>query len=228
METLAPLIAVIGCDGSGKSTLAADLLSHVRAARQADTVYLGLGSGALGKRIRQWPLVGPALERFFARRAARARDPNDYIPGLFTAIVLYSYSLKRKRQFEKLLKLRRNGVLMVTDRYPQIEVAGYYDGPGLSAAEARGWLVRKLAAREKSIYSWMASYVPTLIIRLNIDFETAMARKPDHDPQLIARKVAATPKLTFGNAPLIDLDARMEYGEELRLAKAAIDPIIAG
>jgi thymidylate kinase len=223
MKKLAPLIAVVGCDGSGKSTLAADLLEHVRRSRRADTVYLGLGSGALGNRIKKWPFVGKPIADFAERRAARARDPNDEMPGLVTALVLYRYSLKRKRQFERLLALREAGTAVVTDRYPQIEVPGFYDGPGLSAARSSGRIVSQLAEKERAIYSWMASFVPTLVIRLNIDADTAMARKPDHDPSLIARKVEVTPRLTFNNAPRVDLDATMDYGEELALAKFATD-----
>lgn len=227
MEKLAPLIAVVGSDGSGKSTLAADLLAHVRRRRRAETAYLGLGSGAMGNRIKGWPVVGPMIERFFAKRAGKARDPRDRIPGLPTALVLYGFSMRRKARFEELLKLRRAGIAIVTDRYPQIDVPGFYDGPGLSAARAEGELVQKLAAKERAIYEWMASFVPTLVIRLHIDADTALRRKPDHARDLIERKVAATPLLEFNGAPIVELDATQPYGEELSLAKAAVDDALA-
>lgn len=227
MGALAPLIAVVGCDGSGKSTLAADLLRHVAQSRPAGTVYLGLGSGALGNRIKAWPIVGPLLERTLSKRADRARDPKDKIPGLLTACVLYRFSLKRKKQFERLLEMRAHGVTVVTDRYPQVDVPGFYDGPGLSAARADNWLIAKLAAKERAAYDWMVSYVPTLVIRLNIDTETALLRKPDHARALIERKVAVTPMLTFNGAHIVDLDAKMPYEEELQLAKNAVDTALA-
>ncbi len=223
MVTLAPIIAVVGCDGSGKSTLAADLLAHVKRSRPADTVYLGLGSGAMGNRIKAWPIIGPLLERILSSRANRARDPKDKIPGIVTAFVLYRLSLRRKDQFDRLLAMRESGIAVVTDRYPQIEVPGFYDGPGLSAARAEGRMIQKLAAKERTIYERMAAYVPTLVIRLNIDAETALARKPDHARALIERKVAVTPSLTFNGAPIVDLDATMPYDKELALAIAATD-----
>ncbi len=223
MAGLAPLIAVVGCDGSGKSTLAADLLSHVRETRPAESCYLGLGAGVTGERIKAWPLIGPSLERFLASRGSRARDSKDKIPGLGTALVLYGLSLRRKRRFERVLAMRRVGIAVVTDRYPQTEVPGFYDGPGLSAARADGWLVRKLAVRERRIYMWMASHVPTLVIRLNIDADTAMARKPEHARVLIERKVAATPLLRFNGAPIADLDAAQPYDQVLAEATAASD-----
>jgi hypothetical protein len=69
----------------------------------------------------------------------------------------------------------------------------------------------------------MAAYRPTLVIRLHIDTETVMARKPDHDRALIERKVETVPRLAFNGAPMIDLDATMDYAQELALAKAAVD-----
>lgn len=224
---LAPLIAVVGCDGSGKSTLAADLLAHVRKTRTADTGYLGLGSGAMGNRIKAWPLVGPLIERRLSKKADQARDRTARIPGLLTALVIYRFSLKRRARFERVMDLRRRGVTIVTDRYPQTEVPGFYDGPGLSAARAEGWLVSRLAAKEAAIYADMAAHVPTLVIRLNIDAATALARKPDHAAALIERKVAVTPLLTFNGARIVDLDATMDYAEELALAKAAVDQALA-
>jgi thymidylate kinase len=223
VTTLAPIIAVVGCDGSGKSTLAADLLAHVKRSRPADTVYLGLGSGAMGNRIKAWPIIGPLLERILSSRASRARDPKDKIPGIATAFVLYRLSLRRKAQFDRLLAMRERGITVVTDRYPQVEVPGFYDGPGLSAARAEGWVIQKLAAKERAIYERMAAYVPTLVIRLNIDVETALARKPDHARALIERKVAVTPSLKFNGATIVDLDATMPYDKELALAVAATD-----
>jgi len=228
MAGLAPLIAVIGCDGSGKSTLAEDLHAHFSKVRPTERAYLGLKSGAMGQAIKQWPLIGPWFEGQLSQRAEKARDTKEKIPGLATALVIYGFSLIRKRRFKRVLALRQAGTMVITDRYPQIEVPGFYDGPGLSAARPDSWLVAKLAARERAVYDWMASFVPTHVIRLNIDVETALQRKPDHARALIEKKVAATPKLTFNDAPITDLDARMDYGEEVKAAIAAVDAALAG
>lgn len=221
---LAPLIAIVGSDGSGKSTVAGDILKELRAGgRRVELCYLGLGTGDLGNRIKQWPVIGRLLEGFLTRKAGQARDKNAKIPGLPTALVIYRYSLVRKRRFMRVLDLRRQGVTVLTDRYPQVEVPGYYDGPGLSAARAEGWAIGRLAAKERAIYAWMASYRPDLIVRLNVDVDTALARKPDHARALIERKVAITPQLTFNGARIVDLDATRPYAEVLADARAAID-----
>jgi len=218
----APLIAVVGCDGSGKSTLAADLVATLAAERPTASAYLGLGSGAIGARIRALPLVGGALERPLATRAAKTRTVGERIPGLSTALVVFGFSLLRRRRFARMLALRRRGVTVVTDRYPQVEVPGFYDGPGLSAASAGSAAVARLAAREQRMYEAMAAHRPTLVIRLNVDLATAAARKPDHDPALLARKIEATPRLAFGGAPIVDLDARAPYARVRRQATEAV------
>lgn len=218
----APLVAIVGCDGSGKSTLAADLVEAVAADRPVASCYLGLGSGRLGARIKALPIVGPALERPLANRATRTRSSEERIPGLATAAVVYAFSLLRRRRFRHMLALRAAGVTVITDRYPQVEVPGFFDGPGLSAAQAGSRAVAWLAARERRMYAWMADYRPTLVLRLNVDLASAVARKPDHDPALLARKVAVSPHLLFGDAPVVDLDAVAPYAQVRQRALDAV------
>lgn len=224
---LAPLIAIVGADGSGKSTLAADLAAELGRERPTRYVYLGLGSGVIGQRIAALPLIGPLVAARIERRAGRTRDPGDTIPGAATALAVYWFSLRRKKRFEAMMALRRRGVLVITDRYPQIEIAGFYDGPGLSAARAKSRFVRWLAARERQLYAEMAGHKPTLVLRLVIDAETALARKPEHSRALVEAKIAATPLLTFGGAPIAEIDATMDYAEERALARRLIDQVLA-
>lgn len=226
-DALAPLIAIVGCDGSGKSTLSADLIDWLSPQRPVATVYLGLRSGEMGNRIKAWPLIGPAVERLLSRKAGQARDKSGKIPGLPTALVIYAFSLKRMRAFRRMMALRAKGATIVTDRYPQIEVPGFYDGPGLSAARAGSPAVATLAARERAMYAEMVAQVPTLVIRLNVDVETAFARKPDHKRASLEAKVAVTPLLTFHGAPIVDLCATDPYATVLEQAKAAISKALA-
>ena len=208
---LAPLIAIVGCDGSGKSTLGAELAATIGRDRPATLCYLGLGSGDIGRKIKQFRLGGAIIERFLAKKAEATRTKGEKIPGLATAIVVYSFSLLRRRRFRQMMSLRRQGVLVVTDRYPQIEVPGFFDGPGLSAARAGSPLVAWLAARERRMYEDMAAFRPDVVIRLDIDADSAFARKPDHAIEQLRAKAAVTPTLRFGGAPVVDLDARKPY-----------------
>jgi thymidylate kinase len=220
-EPMAQLIALVGCDGSGKSTLSSDLLAELSRDRPVQICYLGLGSGEIGNRIKRWPLIGPAVERKLAKKANQTRTKGQKIPGFFTALVVYLFSLARLRRFRRMLALRRAGITVITDRYPQTEVPGFYDGPGLSAAEAGNWAVALLARRERRMYEWMASIRPDVVIRLNVDADTAYARKPDHRYDLLQQKVAVTPTLRFDGAPIVDLDSCQPY-ETVRTAMLQI------
>ena len=220
--TLAPLIAIVGTDGSGKSTVSAAVLEWVRGYGPAETAHLGLRSGDAGRAIQRLPLIGRAAERFLTGKAGRARDTRDRIPDPLTALVIYIFSLLRIRRFKRMLALRRRGVIIVTDRYPQIEVPGFYDGPGLSAARAEGRFVAMLARRERAQYEWMAGFVPDLVIRLNVDLATAFARKPDHKYESLRQKVEATPKLRFNGAPIVELSSVDPLPTVIAQAEAAI------
>ncbi len=219
---MAPLVALVGCDGSGKSTLSGDLIADLSADHRIALCYLGLGSGAIGGRIKRWPLIGRWLERRIAKRAGQTRTPGGRIPGLGTAIIVYLFSIVRLRRFRHVLAMRRRGIAVISDRYPQTEVAGFYDGPGLSAGLPGSRAVAALARRERRLYEWMAGFVPDVVIRLNIDLETAFARKPDHGYELLRRKVEATPTLRFNGAPIVDLDSRDPYDG----VRAAADRIV--
>ena len=225
-EQLAPLIAVVGSDGSGKSTLSADLLAHVRKTRAAESGYLGLGSGEQGRRIGRWPIIGPPLHRFLDGIADTLRESGEPIPGMTAARYALSKSKKRRAKFEQLLERRRAGVAIVTDRYPQIEVPGLHDGPILAGRATTARLVA-MQAEERALYAEMAAWVPTLVIRLHVDVDTVMARKPDHDRALITRKVETVPLLVFNGAPIVDIDATIPYEDELALAIAAVDKALA-
>lgn len=203
---LAPLIAVIGSDGAGKTTLAASLCAALQA-EGAAYAYLGLGSGTLGLKIQAWPLIGPVLARRLTAKAKQARTKGERIPGVLTALVIYLFSRRRVRGFKRMLALRKQAGLVICDRYPQLDVAGFYDGPGLSAARPGNRFTAWLAQREITLYQRMVSYRPTLVIRLNIDADTAFARKPDHNLALLRQKVEATPLLRFNGARIVEVDA---------------------
>lgn len=223
---LAPLIAIVGCDGSGKSTLSADMQATLASDIPSEVCYLGLGSGELGNRIRQWPLIGPPIEHALARKAKQTRTKEKTIPGLPTALVVFAFSLLRLHRFQRVLALRRKGVTVITDRYPQTEIAGFYDGPGLAAARAGSPVVAWLARLELHIYEWMASFLPDVVLRLNVDAETAFLRKPDHKVDLLREKVRVTPLLSFHGARIVDLDARVGYDSVRREAFSRVEPIL--
>lgn len=225
------VIAVVGCDGSGKSTLTLDLLNNLQPQDQGkvELLYLGQSSGAIGDWIKNLPLIGSAFGRFLSRKAERAHSSTKESsgPDTLTALVIYCLSLWRAYKFRKMLALNRKGIVVITDRYPQAEVAGFYfDGTGLGALNAEGWLACQLKRWEKKLYDWMADYVPTLVIRLNIDAETAHARKPDHKLAMLQAKTAIIPTLHFNHANILDLSSLTPYERVLSEALEKVQTIL--
>ncbi|MBT0669764.1 hypothetical protein HT136_15455 [Novosphingobium profundi] len=227
-DGLAPCVALVGCDGSGKSTLARDITALLDRRAPTRTMYLGLGTGDLGRRIGRLPLIGKLAERYLGGKARKAHSsPDKRLPGLATALVMYGFSRARRRRFDRVLAFRRQGIRVITDRYPQAELPGSFDGPGLSWLRRGSPLVERLAARERRLYEDMAAYRPTLIIRLNVDVETALARKSDHTRELLEKKLAIVPTLNFAGAHIVDIDATRPYSEVLETVLALIQAVMA-
>lgn len=216
----APLIAIVGSDGSGKSTVGEALLAWMQERRETELCHLGKQTGNIGRAIARWPLVGGRLDKAISTKANSARKERG--PGAMTALVIYLFSMRRVRRFRRMLAIRRGGTAILADRFPQLEVPGPMDGLGLAATAKSGAFVRALARRERRHYEWMAGHRPDLVIRLNVDFATAMARKPDHRPSSLRTKVADVPRLSFGGAPIVDIDATRPLAEVLTRAKQAI------
>lgn len=224
---LVEVVAVIGCDGSGKSKLTADLVARLRDQRPVKRIYLGQSSGNIGRWISRLPVIGASIGRYLVRKAEGAHSKESRAPDTATTLAIYVLSQWRAHKFRRMLALCRRGVVVITDRYPQAETPGFhFDGPGLGAVNAEGWLAAKLAARELRLYQWMASHVPALVIRLNIDAETAHARKPDHKLSTLRAKVAVIPNLRFNGARIVDVDGREPYAQVLDEALTAVGAAI--
>lgn len=221
---MAPLIAIIGSDGSGKSTVAEHVLSWIGRYGPAGQAHLGKQSGNVGRAIGQWPLIGPMLDRAIHRKAddVNRRLKEDKQPSLLPALVISAFTIRRKRRFKRMLAMRKQGLIVVTDRFPQVAVPGAYDGPGFPDAPGGSPMVLALARRERAMFQWMATYKPDLVLRLNVDVDVAFARKPDHRRDALARKIAVTPYLTYGGAPIVDIDANQPLDQVFKDVEAAL------
>jgi thymidylate kinase len=223
---LAPLIAFVGCDGAGKSTVSEAVLGWMQETRRTQSCHLGIQSKALGEAMMKWPLVGTSIGRLIARHAPRDKPSpkqNAEGPGTLAAFAMFLLSVRRWRRYRHMMALRRNGVAVIADRFPQIAVPNLkVDGPGLAGVHQRNGFVRFLARREKALYAHMTRHRPDLVIRLNVDIETAFARKPDHRYESLVMKIAHVSKLEYQGAPILDLDSRLPLSEVIAQAKAAV------
>lgn len=222
---MAPLIAIVGSDGSGKSTVGEALLAWLRQSGPAELCHLGKQSGNLGRAIGRMPLLGGRMERTIEGKVKQAGEARG--PRLFATLTIYAFTLRRLRRFRRMLRLRRQGVTILADRFPQLALPSAIDGPGFGKVRSDRGLAKRLAALERRQFQWMTSHRPDLVVRLNVDVATAVARKPDHRPAALASKIADIPRLSFSGAPIVDIDATRPIEEVLAEARAAISAVLA-
>lgn len=221
------VVAISGCDGSGKSTLATRLVKQLSQQEPTELIYLGQSSGYIGKWISDLPIIGGPFGRYLLKKSERVHERPSTPPGNVTALVIFLLSYWRTHKFRKMLVKSKAGQLLVTDRYPQAEVAGFrFDGPQLAKTAGGNRWIACLREREIKLYQWMASYPPMILIRLDIDEQTAYARKPDHDITALREKIAVIPTLTFNGANILDLDGREPADKVLDESLRAIQSVL--
>jgi thymidylate kinase len=223
-SALPPLIAIVGCDGSGKTTVNEHLVEWVKGYGPAAAAHLGKQQGNTGRWFARLPLVGKWFEGFIGSRASKVRKfrTHNKTPDTFPAIIMHAFTWRRVRRFRRMLALRQQGMIIIADRYPQLDFPSAFDGPDMSVDAEGNRFVHWLAQREQRAFDWMTSFRPDLVIRLNVDLDTACARKPDHRREALQRKIKVTPQLTFNGADIIEIDASRPLDEVLADARAAV------
>ena len=111
------------------------------------------------------------------------------------AKVLWSVTLaeEKKSKIKKQTRARNNGLIVLTDRYPQTLFAGCSDGPLLSKYEGNG-LMGKIAAWEQRIYASAALNPPDLTVKLVVPTDVAIERKPE----MTAEEIETKKKIVMG------------------------------
>lgn len=223
-QKLPPLIAIVGTDGSGKTTLCQILLTWMQQKRPTALCHLGRQTGNIGRTIARVPFIGRKIDKKVQTQTHKAKK--DKGPNGLLAIAIFAFSLRRVFRFCKMLRIRKRGIAIITDRFPQVSVREGLEGPDLSLENPKSFIANYLTKIEWQLYRWMADHKPDLVIRLNVDIETAMKRKPDHKPASLERKITSLSKITYNGAPIIDIDATLPLQEVVKKAQKAIDDII--
>lgn len=221
-----PVIAVIGVDGSGKSTVCMELKAWLETHYPVKLCHLGRQTGGIGRMIAKLPFFGKKLDHGIAGKANKARS--DKGPKAGVAVIMFLLSLKRVYRFYKMLKFKEQGFLIITDRFPQTSIIGGLDGPDLTVDHPDSMVSQYLTKLERKLYHWMTDHKPDLVIRLNVDIDTAMKRKPDHRLSSMIKKIETIQKITFNGAPILDLYSNTQPLEEIvQEAKKAVTEVLS-
>ena len=221
-EHSSPLIAVIGSDGSGKSTVCDHLLTYLENYGPAVRVHLGKQAGNVGRAAAQLPLIGNMIGKKIEQDTKKVRSKKGRMKML-PSLVISFFVVRRLLRFRRMLAFRKQGFIVLSDRFPQAQIPGAYDGPAFPENKKSNSFIKWLARREKKAFQWMAYHKPDLVIKLNVDLEVACARKPDHSPESLARKIVITPLLNFEGAEIVNIDANRSLDEVFPAVEKAVE-----
>jgi len=222
------IIAVVGCDGSGKSTIVAELARWLSWKNDVIRLYMGSGDGNVGIFTRLKKNKDLFIRNLKKKKSLKRRlrlNPNNLRASInYTVQTLFYFALAQER-YRKVLKgyqLRSKGKIVVTDRYPQNEFKGIYDGPHINSDGNHFFNFKQLQSAEQRIYNRIEQFPPDLVLKLNIPLEISRLRKPDENLDIIRRKVEITEQLKFRNAGIVNIDAAKPLDEVLLQAKKAV------
>ena len=189
------VVAILGSDGAGKSTT----LEYVRKefGKKIDVVSIYFGSGDGSSSLLRKPMklvakrvggkgVGHAADKEYAERKHISLKSRLY--SIAKVIWAVELAKEKKKKYRKMIKARNNGLLVLTDRYPQSDMPGASDGPLLYRYKNGRGLLNKLSCWEQKIYESFSLNGPDVAIKLVVPSEIAIKRKPEMTVEEIDKK----------------------------------------
>jgi thymidylate kinase len=197
-------VAFVGPDGSGKSTLTGAVDGWLGWKLQTRVYYLG--SKAPSVRSRALYIVFRALRRTHRASSARFEHgaelsaPIAGVRDTVRALHCLSIGRDRSRRYRRALREARTGRVVIFDRFPleslsRREDHRLFDGPQIPSVlpASRHPIARWLAAAEARLYRQFR--LPEHVVMLEVEPDVAIARKPDHDEQVVTTKCEALGEL---------------------------------
>jgi thymidylate kinase len=208
------VIAFIGPDGSGKSTVSKAILDLLAKKVDVEQMYLGSGRGGRPGALRR------ALE------IARFRK----LGGPFNVLWALSLAREKRGRLRRIVRWRQSGIIVICDRYPQSAVEGYNDGPLLGRLHASRFAIpRALARWERGCYEEALRLPPDLVIRMRIDTDVLLRRRPEMSAGWIRTKQEGFERIGFGQcARETELDAGQPLDRVIQQAMVEIGKTLRG
>lgn len=206
------VVAFLGCDGAGKSTTLDYLYHEYKKKLDVKTIYLGSGDGSSSLLRKPMKMVarrvggkglGHQVEKEYQEKKKVSLKSRLYsIAKILWAVTL---AKEKKGKLREMTKARNLGMLVLTDRYPQIVMPGYSDGPLLTKYLKNGkGLFYRIAKWEYGIYESSTINAPDLTVKLMVPTETAIQRKPEMTAEEIDNKKAAVMAINVSRSVVVD------------------------
>jgi thymidylate kinase len=219
------VVAALGVDGSGKSTVTRELRRWLGSEVDVLPMYFGTGDGRPSLLLLPFKLLVPLISRMLPARPAGASHGNvaTAAPGpLYSALLMVWATVLAAEKRRKLLAARRaasRGMVVIADRYPQNQLAGFNDGPLLPRLP---WAPRWMRRFEAGAYALAGQLPPDLVLKLATPAETLARREPTMDRGLIRERVRHLRLLAFPGARVVTVDASQPLEDVIRAAKAEV------
>lgn len=188
------VVALLGCDGAGKSTTLNYIKKELN--KKIDVVEIYFGSGDGSSSLLRKPMkkiakkvggkgVGHKVEKEYSEKKISLKSRLYSCAKIIWAI---SLAKEKKSKYKKMVKARNNGLLVITDRYPQSEFPGCSDGPLLNKYIDKKGINGAIAKWEKRIYEKAKINPPDLTVKLMVPTDIAIERKPEMTKEEIEQK----------------------------------------
>ncbi len=189
------VVAILGCDGAGKSTTLTYVKKEFNKKIDVASIYFGSGDGSCSLFRKPMKLVakkvggkgvGHAVEKEYAENKNISLKSRVYsLAKVMWALALAS---EKKTKHKQMVKARNNGLLVLTDRYPQSNMPGASDGPLLSRYQNKTGILKVISDWEKKVYKSFSINPPDLTVKLIVPTDIAITRKPEMTVEEIENK----------------------------------------
>lgn len=194
------VVALLGCDGAGKSTTLVYIKNEFKKKLDVFTIYFGSGDGECSLLRKPMKVIaskvggkglGYLVDKEYSNKGKKKVSFKAKVYSSAKIIWAVTLAYEKKKKLKQMTKSRNEGMLVLTDRYPQIEISGYSDGPLLSKYSNCNGILKKISDWEYKIYKSAYINPPDLVIKLMVPTEVAIHRKPEMTLEEIENKKVA-------------------------------------
>lgn len=216
-------VALVGSDGAGKSSTVQCLVEDYRGKVDTTQVYFGSGDGRSLLPMRPFKVARGLVAAADGPGSGSRPNVSDVaVPGPAKAVWAVALTLERLAKARRLARARAGGSLVICDRLPQASVPGIHDGPRLGPmpTDAARW-IRAVSGWEQRAYESFRGAPVDLVVRLRVSPAVAAARRPDHDPTDLRRRIEVVAELDYGRTT-VDVDADASVDAVRRAVRLAV------
>ena len=119
--------------------------------------------------------------------------------NILKLIYIISLAIEKSSKLQKLQAYKKRGMMSITDRYPQIQITGYNDGPLLfEYLNSDNFIIKLFAKYEYNLYKRSIKMPPDLVVKLIGDPKILYSRRSDEITlEMLRRKQDGIKQLKF-------------------------------